>query len=470
MFPIISAMLVIPIVGFVLIALLKERMSKGIAVASTAIVFALTLGLLIYSITTGNANLSESYSYISSFGIGLSFRLGIIPLILLFMSSIVLLATALSGNHENSRPRAANMLIMLFQIASIGLFTSANFFMFFIFWDIGVIAMFFMINVLGSANRRQASIKFLIYELLASALLLLAILMIYFYTPVHSFDIAYITSNIAMIPANVQGAIFALLFIAFMINMPLFPLHHWLPDAHTEASTQGSMLLSGILTKYGGFGMILLFGMMPVSHSWASYIALLAAFSTFYAVFLLMRQTDVKRIIAYSTIVEMGIVMFGITALNSLGTYGAVYAMLSHGLVVALMFLAVGSLKHLFGERDINILRGTVLNAKATTYTFLIGTLAMVGFPLSAGFIADILIFLGTLQSFGLLGLIPLGALILLGSYMYFVINRSMLATREHSRNVDYIGMQQRIGYAFLMFFIFLFGVLPFLLLNLVKL
>lgn len=470
MFPIIGTMLAIPVAALLLIMLLKPRFSKRIAVASTGIVFAITLGLLIYSILSGSPNLSESYNYIASLGTTLSLRITLIPLILLFMSSVVLLATAFAGDHDSPRPKVSNTLIALFQLASIGLFTSANFLLFFIFWDVGVIAMFFMINVLGSANRRQASIKFLIYELLSSALLLLAILMIYFYTPVHSFDIAFITANIASIPAATQAAIFALLFAAFMINMPIFPLHHWLPDAHTEASTQGSMLLSGILTKYGGFGMILLFAIMPVSRTWAGYIAMLSAFSVFYAVFLLMRQTDIKRIVAYSTIVEMGIVMFGITALNSFGTYGAAYAMLSHGLVVALMFLSVGSLKHAFGERDIKILRGTVMNARGTTYAFLVGTLAMIGFPLSAGFIADILIFIGAVQSFSVLGLIPLGALVLMGAYLYFVINRSMLSTREQSKNTDFVGFRQHLGYAFLMFFIFLFGVLPFLLLNLVKL
>ena len=357
---------------------------------------ACNVGDIPYCYTFGGISISEQYPYIGSFGVSFGLRINTISMVLLIMSSVVLFATALAGNPEKESPRLSSALIALFQMAAVGLFTSANLFVFFIFWDIGVVALFFMINTLGSANRKQASINFLIYEIFASSLLLLGIMLIYFYTPVHSFDIATITSSASLIPASTQAIIFFVLFVAFMVNMPLFPMHFWLPDAHTEASTQGSMLLSGILTKFGGFGMLLLFSMLPISAKYSMYIAVLAGISLFYSVFLLMRQTDIKRIIAYSTIVEMGIVMLGISAGNTFGTYGAAYAMLSHGLTIALMFLLVGVVKHIFGERSILSLKGTVVKAASTTYVFLIGVLAMVGFPLTASFIADILLFIGS--------------------------------------------------------------------------
>ncbi|MDE1833070.1 MAG: NADH-quinone oxidoreductase subunit M [Candidatus Micrarchaeota archaeon] len=466
---ILPIIIAIPAIALVLIALLKERHSKLISTASTGIVLALSIALLALSIQAGKASFSQQYSYIGSLGIGLDLNVGIIQLILLLVSSAVLFAAAMSGNTEDEKHRLSSFLVVLFQLASVGLFSSANFFIFFIFWDVGVVALFFMINTLGSANRKIASINFLIYELFASALLLLAILLIYFYTPVNSFDLSYIAAHAGLIPANIQMIIFALLFVAFMINMPLFPTHFWLPDAHTEASTQGSMLLSGVLTKYGGYGMLLLFTMFPISAQFSKYVAVLAAASAFYAVFVLMRQTDVKRIIAYSTIVEMGIIMFGISAVNNYGIYGSAYAMLSHGLAVALMFLAVGVLKHVFGERDIRVLKGTVVNARSTTYIFLVGTLAMIGFPFSATFIADILIFLGAIQAFGVYGLIPLGAIAMLGAYLYFVINKSMLSTKEASSTVGATTMGHRLGYALLLLLIFAFGTMPFLLLNLIR-
>jgi NADH-quinone oxidoreductase subunit M len=386
------------------------------------------------------------------------------------MSSVVLFAAALSGNTENENGRTPGLLIALFQVASIGLFTSSNLFMFFIFWDVGVIALFFMINILGSANRKVASMNFLIYEVFASSLLLLGILLLYFYTPLHSFDIQYIVANAASIPPRIQAVIFMVLFAAFMVNMPVFPMHFWLPDAHTEASTQGSMLLSGILTKFGAYGMLLLFSMLPIASKYSIYVAALAIVSIFYSVLVLIYQTDIKRIIAYSTIVEMGIILIGISAGNAFGTYGATYAMLSHGLTIALMFLLVGIIKHIFGERSISVLKGTVVDAASTTYAFIVGAFAMIGLPLTAGFIADILLFIGSLQAFGILGLVPIFALVFMGAFMYFVIGKSMLSSsKERSGAVNFASLDQQIGFVILIFFIFMFGVLPFTVLNLVK-
>lgn len=463
-------MLIVPIAALAMIFFADRKYSRTIILGSTIINMLVTLSVFIASILTKTINITEQYPYISSLGITLGFQVNVISLILLIMSSVVLFATALSGNPEKQGPRLSSALLALFQIAAVGLFASANLFVFFIFWDIGVIALFFMINTLGSANRKAASMNFLIYEIFASSLLLLGIMLIYFYTPVHSFDIQYIIANASSIPTNMQTIIFTVLFVAFMINMPIFPMHFWLPDAHTEASTQGSMLLSGILTKFGGYGMILLFLMLPIASKYSIYVAALAGVSIFYSVFVLMKQTDLKKIIAYSTIVEMGIIMLGISASNNFGIYGATYAMLSHGFAVALMFLLVGVIKHIFGERSINVLKGTVVNARSTTYTFLIGTLAMIGFPLTAGFIADILLFIGSLQAFGIFGILPILALIFMGGFLYYVINKCMLSASEYSETVDFVKLEQKLGYALLVFFIFLYGILPFTILNLIKL
>lgn len=470
MLPILPIMLIIPAIIFILIAIGNEKRSRNIALVSTFINLLITFGILTAAFLSGTANISEAYAYIPSLGINFALNINIISLALLVMSSVVLFVAVLSANPEKKNPKATYALVSLFQISAIGLFTSSNLLLFFIFWDIGVIAMFFMINILGSANRKAASINFLIYEIFASSLLLLGIIILYAYTPVHSLDIQYITANASSIPANIQTAIFALLFGAFMINMPLFPAHFWLPDAHTEASTEGSMLLSGILTKFGAFGMLILFSMLPIAQKYSQYVAALAIISIFYSILLLIRQKDIKRIIAYSTIVEMGIIMVGIAASNAFGTYGAVYLMLSHGLVVALIFLLAGIIKHIFGERSISVLRGTVAKAKLTTYAFLFGVLAMVGFPLTTGFIADILLFTGSFQAFGIYGMLPLIGIILLGAYLYFIISKSMLSTREQSEIVGTIGIEQKIGYFIFIALISILGILPFIILNLVKL
>ena len=469
MFPIILLMIAVPIAAILLMLILERQNARRLSILSTAANMAIVLFVLATSIIAGTVSISEQYQYINSIGVQLGFRINAISLVLLVMSSVVLFVAALSGDPEKENSKTASILMMLFQLAAVGLFTSSNLFMFFIFWDIGVIALFLMINILGSANRRTASVNFLIYEIFASSMLLLGILLIYFYTPLHSFNITYIAANSSMVPTNIQLIIFIIMFMAFIVNMPIFPMHFWLPDAHTEASTQGSMLLSGVLTKFGGFGMLLLFSMFTISSKYAIYIAALAGFSAFYSVLVLMKQTDIKRIIAYSTIVEMSIILIGISAANSFGTTGAVFAMLSHGLTIALMFLLVGSIKHIFGERNMLELKGTIVEAASTTYSFLIGVLAMVGFPLTAGFVADVLLFIGSVQHFGIFGIVPLFAIMLMGAFMYYMVSKSMLSTKKYSKPVDFIGPAQVTGYLILLFFIFLVGVMPFLFLNLIK-
>ncbi|MCL4383499.1 NADH-quinone oxidoreductase subunit M [Candidatus Marsarchaeota archaeon] len=461
--------ILIPAIAIIFIALLKEKHSRQISILSTGLVLAISLFLLIYFYKIGNVNITNSILFIKSLNINFNLGLNPISFVLFLMANIILFATALAGNVHRAEQKLSSFLIILFQISGIGLFLSLNLFIFFIFWDIGVISLFFMINILGSPNRRTASMKFLIYEIFASSLLLFGILIIYFYTPIHSFNIQKIITNSNLIPANIQLVIFVLLLIAFAINLPVFPFHSWLPDAHTEAPTQGSMLLSGILTKFGGFGIILLFEMLPIFKLYSNYIAIAAIVSIFYSVFVLMKQDDIKRVIAYSTITEMGIVLFGISELNNFGLFGSIYVMLSHGLIIALMFLIAGSIELIYGTRSIKVLKGIVKNARLSAYCFLIGTFAIVGMPLTTAFIADLLIFIGAIQSFGLYGIIPLFAILLLGAFMYFIINKSFLSTKKYSKNIDFIRIEQKFVYFILLFFIFLFGIFPFIILKLLN-
>jgi proton-translocating NADH-quinone oxidoreductase chain M len=468
MLPIIALMMVANLAGLGAIAVSGRRASKMATVAAAAASLALTLVALL--IMAGGGSVAESWAYLPYLGVALSFGLSGVSALLLLMSNIVILVAALSGNPESEKIRLSGAMMTAFQMAAIGIFSSANLLLFFIFWDIGVVALFVMINVLGSANRRAASINFLVYEIFASAMLLLGILLIYAYAPSHTLSIGALRDAASAMPANVQMAVFVLLFIAFMTNMPIFPMHLWLPDAHTEASTQGSMLLSGILTKFGGFGMLLLFSLLPVWRPYAGYIAALATVSAVYSALIMIRQTDLKRVIAYSTIVEMGVILVAISAGSALGSEGAAYGMLSHGLTVALMFLSVGTIKYMFKERSTQRLRGLISAAGASSYAFIVGALSMVGFPLTSGFIADLFIFLGAVQSFGIYGLAPLAAILVMGAFMYTLISKDIISTRAISKSVDFAGIDIDAGYAVLAGAIVLFGVMPFLALGILRL
>jgi NADH-quinone oxidoreductase subunit M len=282
--PFIALSIVLPLLGLTCLAYFQDYLGRRLALVFSGLSVICIIGALYIAIASGTNFVAEQYSYyIPALSVLLNLRLDPISFALSLMAGIVAFVALLSGNTEQEHEKLAGSLILLFQASAMGLFAAGNLFLFFIFWDVGVVAMFFMLYMLGSANRRRAAMKFLLYELLASLFLLLAIMMIYFYTPLHSFDIQYIIQNSQLIPTGTQLLIFFFLFAAFLINMPVFPVHLWLPDAHTEASTQGSMLLSGALTKFGGYGMILTFFMLPMSSQFSVFIAILATFSAFYA-------------------------------------------------------------------------------------------------------------------------------------------------------------------------------------------
>ena len=455
----------LPLAFLAVAAVVDSRRSLAVAAISSAA----SLAILASTAAFSSVNFSESFSYISY--IPVSFTLRLIPasFILLIMSYIVLIAASVAGNHEKRSQKLAASLMLLLQVAATGLFLSGNLFLYFIFWDIGVVASFFFIYSLGSPLRKPAGMKFLIYEMLASVFLLLGIITIYFGTPVHSFDIAYIIAHAASIGVQSQILIFAFMILAFLVNMGIFPLHFWLPDAYTEASTQGSMVLSAILSKFGAFGVFLLFAMLPMGTELAKYTAVLGGISAFYAAFIMMSHRDVKRMISYTSILEMGIILIGLSSLNTIGTYGAVYAMLAHGLTIALMFLAAGSLMHVFGTRDIRTLSGAVSKAGGAVYSLVISTFAATGLPLTTGFVADLLIFIGAFSAFGIAGVVPLLAIVLFGAYMYLFIERSVLSTRKESEAIAHTGPAQAFGYALLVGSILFFGILPFTLLGFVN-
>jgi NADH-quinone oxidoreductase subunit M len=469
MFPVFFIMLAILGIAGIASALSNSyKQAKDIAIVLSGIVLLLALYSVFLALSVkGFIGSTESMAYISQFGIYLSFSATQFGIILVLLASIVsfLASIAVSSKFENSKNLYP--LIMLFEFSAIGLFVSANLFIFYVFWDIGVAASYFLISSFGKGENKHAANTFLIYSIFASAVLLFGIMLIYFYTPVHSFDISYITSHSYLIPTALQGTIFILLFIAFMVKMPIFPFHSWMANAYSEAPTQGSMLISGVLSKFGAYGMLLLFSMLTFSYGFAKYAFVLGSVSAFYAAFVVMRHKDLKRIIAYSSMLESGIILVGISSLNAFGTAGAVYLMLAHGLVMALMFAVIGGIEISYGNRNITVLKGIVKDSVGSAYSFLIGTFASTGIPLTAGFIADVLVFIGAINAYGLYGAIPIFSIMLLGFYLYYAINKSFLSTRESSESIARLPRQMAVTYALAILAIFAFGIFPYVIISL---
>lgn len=465
MIPILLLLIIVPILGSAASLFIGNRHSNflGAAVALVELI----IGLVALHYFLSGALLAESYFYIPILNIDFGLGMNGVSLILMLLTVIVFAAAAMANIYfmkENAK--GYNSLFLLVEATALGLFLSANLFFFYVFWDISIVALFFILFRFGGYDRRYAAFKFIIYSLISSSLLLIAILTIYVYTPGHSFDIAYVAAAASSIPRNVQIAILVLLMLSFMIKVPVFPFHSWIPDAYAEAPPSGSMLLSGILSKFGAYGILLMFALLPVAREFSMYIAALFIFSVLYASFVALAQKELKRMFAYLSMVEMGIIVFGIATANSLGSGGALFGMLSHAMIISLLFALAFLIEKVFGTTTIANLKGIANNSRVIAYAFLFGVLAAVGLPLTTGFITEFLIFLGGVKSFGLIGILPLVGVFINGAYLFWVFERSFVSTGSAMRALGGIGRSAYASLAVLISFVILFGIFPHLLLS----
>ena len=461
------AIILVPILGAVATLFFGRRYSHKISIMVAGLTLALSLLCILFAYLYGLGSLTFTANYVPSLNINFNLQLTNITFILMLMTTIVFFAAALVGEYFiGNEDRIYNVIFLLAEGASLGVFLASNLFLFYVFWEVAEVMMFFIIFVYGGYGKRYAAIKFIVYSLASSLLLLLAIMLLYVNVSPHTFDIQTIIGSAASIPQNTQLIIMVLLLVAFMIKIPVFPFHSWLPDAHTEAPTTGSMILAGVLLKFGGYGLILMFLLVPIALHYAEYMALIFAFSAIYAGFVAFRQTNIKRLIAYTSITDMGVAAIGIGAANILGTYGGVYAMLSHGLAISVLFLVAGTLNHLYGTLEISKIRGVITRFPSITYLFIIGSFAVVGIPLTAGFIGDILVFIGSYQTFGTIGLLPIAGIFIVGAALFWVIERIFVNTVKPPTPYEELGSAVVYSGVFLLVATIIFGLFPMLFLG----
>jgi NADH-quinone oxidoreductase subunit M len=299
------------------------------------------------------------------------------------------------------RPREYFAWLLLLESSIIGVFISLDLMLFFIMWEIEVIPMYFLISVWGSGRKGYSATKYVIYTLFGSALMLAGILSIYFTT--HSLNMIEISrlGLGAVQTAMPAAAIFWLLFIGFAVKLPMFPLHTWLPDAHTDAPTAVSVMLAGVLIKMGGYGMIrLCVSMFPdQAQQFSQLLVILALVGIIYGAAVTLLQKDIKRLIAYSSISHMGYVLLGIFALGEVSMTGAALQMFSHGIVTGLLFAVAGLVIHNIEVRDLRQLGGLSKQVPIIAAVFVIAGLASLGLPTTSGFAAEFLVFIGSYTS-----------------------------------------------------------------------
>src|SRR3954454_20199080 len=386
----------IPIVGMVIVLLIpkaEENLIKVVALLATLLTGAVGIGILAqFNLDDGGLQFQANEKWIdvihSRYHVGID---GIsLPLVLLTML-VTVCCIVYSWIHfpEPHNPKAFLALILLLETGMIGTFVAQDLILFFIFFEVVLLPMFFMIGVWGGPNREYASIKFFLFTLFGSALMLLSFLALFFLSKVHTFDMVTLSrlhgDGIVHIT---QLLVFAGMFLGFAIKVPMFPFHTWLPDAHTEAPTVGSVLLAAIMLKLGTYGFIrIALPMLPeAAQSWAPWIGLLAVIGIIYGALCCLAQRDMKRLIAFSSVAHMGFVMLGIATLTDFGINAAVFGMVAHGLITGMLFFIAGSIQERFGTRELSRLGGLLLQAPKMGWILGFCAFASLGLPGLAGF------------------------------------------------------------------------------------
>jgi NADH-quinone oxidoreductase subunit M len=384
-----------PAVGAAILILIPARYEtaiKSVALATSLVAF----GFGVYVFAHFNYNHTSTLQFVVDRSwiqvIHARYHIGVDGLSLsLFGLSLLIVPLCIiySWDHfpEPHNPKAFLTLIMILSIGMTGTFLAEDLILFFVFFELVLLPMYFMIGVWGGPNRQYASIKFFLFTLFGSALMILSFLALYFKAG-NTFQIPELVHTAAHLPHSTQVLIFAGLFMGFAIKVPMFPFHTWLPDAHTEAPTVGSVILAAVLLKLGTYGFVrIALPILPkAAETWAPWIGLLAVIGIIYGALACLAQRDVKRLIAYSSVAHMGFVMLGIATLSTYGINAAVFGMVAHGLITGMLFFCAGSIQERFDTREISRLGGMLKQVPRLAWILGFCAFASLGLPGLAGF------------------------------------------------------------------------------------
>lgn len=397
--PLLSALIFFPVIGgFSLLIAKRENVQaiKLMALIISLLELLLTLPLwFLFDKTTHHMQFTEHHTWISALNINYSLGVdGISVLFILLSALITTLCILVSWESIQTKIPEFYISLLLIEGAMIGVFCALDLFLFYIFWEAMLIPMFLLIGIWGGPNRLYATIKFFLYTLVGSLLMLVGIISLYF-AGGHTFDLLTLSAN--SYPYKLQLLLFWAFFAAFAVKVPMWPVHTWLPDAHTEAPTAGSVILAGILIKMGAYG-YLRFSMPLLPEATRAMMVpmlILSVIAIVYGAIICLSQTDIKRLIAYSSVSHMGYVTLGLFALNTQGLEGGLLQMINHGVVTGALFLSIGIVYERTHSRAIADYGGLAGVMPVFAGLFLLFTMAAVGLPGTNGFIGEFLILVG---------------------------------------------------------------------------
>jgi proton-translocating NADH-quinone oxidoreductase, chain M len=430
--PVLSLIVFMPLVGVGVLLFVPEdnhRLIRWVALLAALASFGFSLFLLGYRVGGPEFQFAESLEWIPAFGMG--YRLGVdgLSAVLVLLTTVLSVVSLLySWTPIQKRVKEYYAAMLLLMVGMLGVFVSLDLFLFYVFWEISLIPMYLIIGIWGGPRRIYATIKFVIYTLVGSLLMLVAILAVAIAhaSAGHPITFSYVELRGFAYTDTLQALAFVAFFLAFAIKVPMWPLHTWLPDAHVEAPTAGSILLAGVLLKLGGYGFLRYsLPLLPdAAKQFAPIVIALAVIAILYGALVAMVQPDLKKLVAYSSVSHMGFVMLGMFVFNMQGLQGAVYQMLAHGVITGALFLLVGIIYERTHDREIAHMGG--LNGRLPHYAAIFGlfVFASIGLPGLAGFVGEFLVLLGTFQYNGVVAGITMFIVIASAVYMLWMFQR----------------------------------------------
>jgi len=465
--PLLTSLLLLPAIGAALISVLpgqQIRLIRTVALSAAAAAMLLSWGLL-SMFDTGMAGLQFVEAVPWNPRLGTSYALGLdgfsLPMVLL--ATLLCFITLLASRSIRERAKWYFVLVLVLESAMLGVFMAQDWTLFYLLWELTLIPLFFLIDRWGGRRRHQAALNFVLYTMGGSVFMLISLLVLFDVTPAHSFAMASMGDGARMLPEHTQVLIFFGFLIGFGVKMSIFPIHGWLPLAHVEAPSPISILLSGVLLKMGSYGLIRAATMLPEAiAALQPLLAGLALFSLIYGGLLAWRQSDLKAMIAYSSVSHMGIVLLGIAAFNIAGLTGAVMQMVAHGLVAGALFLLIGLLYERTHTRDVNDYSSLMQVTPRFAFFTSLALLAGMGIPGTAGFIAELHAIIGGFERWGWLILLVSVGMLISAAYSVRTIGRLFTGpVRPRMRNVLDLRAMEMTAAGVLAIGIILLGVAP---------
>jgi NADH-quinone oxidoreductase subunit M len=453
---ILTTLLLLPALGALVIAFLPGRnhsLIRNVALVFTLLAFACSIPLITdFDAKSGEMQFVQDIAWIQAAGFDIHYHVGIdgISLFLVILTTFLMPLSVLGSWSITKNVKPYMILMLLLEVGMLGVFVSLDLILFYFFWEAQLIPMYFLIGIWGGKHRIYAAVKFFLYTAFGSLLMLAALISVYFLNGGSNFNIIQITERLAdgtiQLGFSAEILLFLAFFLAFAIKVPLFPFHTWLPDAHVEAPTAGSVILAGVLLKMGTYGLLrFCLPMFPAAAlELAPLISILAIIGIIYGALVAMVQPDVKKLVAYSSVSHLGFVVLGIFAFNLPAIEGATYQMLNHGVSTGALFLLVGMVYDRRHTRLIAEFGGLGHNMPVYAAAFLIIALSSIGLPGLNGFVGEFLVLQGTFLANRVYTIFAASAVILAAVYMLWMYQRVFMGTLDKEENKNIVDLTPR--------------------------